>query len=91
MWLCDCERCLLALRAEAAVRPQTTLVVKTMRDRFPVTAEQLLTAMESSDGVAKLLRWTGDRVREIFVATTSEPDAIGRDGRSAEPLPGSAG
>ena len=65
VWLCSCHRCSSALRAECAVRPAASFVVKTTKRRCPVPAVALLEALD--DGLFTRLD-EGERVLEIWMA-----------------------
>ena len=67
-WLCDCEACHAALRAEAAVRPRRFLVLKTGMDRIAVTAEYLSEHLDTGAPAEDLCYARDDYVREIYVA-----------------------
>ena len=68
MWLCECHGCLVALRAEAAERPGTLLVLKTCFDRVSATVELALAVIEVDGSLGGLLSVPGDYIREVFVA-----------------------
>jgi len=72
-WIDDCPACLLALRAEAAVRPHLLLCLKTCADRILVTVEHLAEALNSGLTVEDLCYVPGDRVREVFVPVSVHP------------------
>lgn len=73
MCLCECQACVVALRAEVAVRPRTAFVLKTNFDRIVVTAERLLHAIEVDGSIDTLLFMQTDWVREVFVCSGSLP------------------
>ncbi|MGQ0804765.1 MAG: hypothetical protein ACT4PI_13000 [Actinomycetota bacterium] len=66
-WLDDCPACLLALQAEAAVRPRRVLCLKTHMDRILVTAEYLSEVLTAGGVSEDLCYDPDDWVREVFV------------------------
>jgi len=69
-WLDDCCACVLALRAEAAMRPRLLLCLKTEADRILVTAEYAAEVLAAGRPLEELCYVTGDRIREVFVPVT---------------------
>jgi len=97
-WLCDCESCCMAVRAEAAHSAYTPLCIKSGFDRVVVSAEYLAETLAAERPIESLLYVSDDWVREIFVpAVDRSADALvvadaprghRHRGRSPRPTPG---
>jgi len=70
-WLCDCESCCMAVRAEAAHSAYTPLCIKSGFDRVVVSAEYLAETLAAERPIESLLYVSDDWVREIFVPVGS--------------------
>lgn len=66
-WLCDCDRCALALRVAAVHGPRLPIVSKTGSDRVVVAAEYPDQVWAAMGGLEPLCYVRRDYIREVFV------------------------
>lgn len=66
-WLCDCDRCALALSVAAVHEPRLPIVLKTGADRVVVTAEYADEVWSAMGGLEPLCYVRRDYIREVFV------------------------
>lgn len=66
-WLCDCERCALALRVTAVHDPRLPIALKTGSDRVVVAAEYADQVWTAMGGLEPLCYVRRDSIREVFV------------------------
>jgi len=76
VWVCDCNRCHLAVETAARTDPRFTLMIRTNADRVAVTVDYLAEVWRRDGCIDALMFFEDDWIRDVGSATRElEPPA----------------